>query len=387
MNVSKWEARLEDLRSRHLERKMLVTHSPVSPIVKTDDGEKLGFCSNDYLGLANHPAIKKAMADGALKWGAGAASSRLISGNTTVHEKLQEELARFMGTERSIFFPSGYQANVGTITALTRAGDVIFTDELIHASLIDGCRLSKGLVRIFRHGDLGHLKELLARENGDGLKLIVTDAIFSMDGDIADLHGIVAIAKETGALVCVDEAHSLGVEGPGGRGLTVKLGLEDEVAVRIGTFGKAFGVCGAVAACGSTAAGLIESSARSLLFTTATPVPVVEAIRASTLVVEDSDDRRLKLQGNIGCFRNLASKLKIPLLKSSTAIQPILVGSPKRVMKLSKRLWDRGLFVQGIRPPTVPADSARLRVTITATHSESHMEKLAVELARLLKEE
>ncbi|MCP4198552.1 MAG: 8-amino-7-oxononanoate synthase [Proteobacteria bacterium] len=386
MTRSPWKNRLDSLASHHLVRKMRVVDGPVGPVVNTPEGRKLGFCSNDYLGLANDPALKKAMADAALKWGAGAGASRLVSGNTSAHERLQKILASYLKTEDAVVFPSGYQANVGALTALTQKGDVIFSDELSHASLIDGCRLSGAEVKIYRHRDTKHLNQLLTKETGPGLRLIVTDAVFSMDGNLAPLEEISEIAARHRAQVYVDEAHSLGVIGPQGRGLTIQLGLADHIAVRIGAFGKAFGVCGACVACSHVAGALLRSRARSLLYTTASPAHLVEAISVSVDLVKDGDRRRKALRDNIALFKMLAREQELPLFESETAIQPVLVGETARVMAISDTLWEQGLFVQGIRPPTVPEGTSRFRVTLTAAHERAHITRLAAALAAALKD-
>jgi 8-amino-7-oxononanoate synthase len=356
-------------------------------VVDTDDGPKLVFCSNDYLGLAGDPRVTEAMTRAVQKWGAGAASSRLVSGNTAAHERLQSEMARFAGTQEAVVFPSGYQANVGAITALTGTGDVIFSDEMVHASLIDGIRLSRASTKIFRHRDVDQLKTLLAETPNAPVKLIVTDAVFSMDGDLAPLEGIVDAAETVGALVYVDEAHGVGVLGPAGRGLTAKLGLTDRVAVQILTFGKALGVSGACVAGSRHMAGLVRSGARSLLYTTAQPAALMEAVRVALGIVEAGDDLRAALRGNIALFKKLAGRAGLPLIDSATPVQPVLIGENARALEVSEKLWERGFFVQAIRPPTVPEGTARLRVTLTATHEPDHIERLVEELGTVINEE
>lgn len=376
--------RLDDLASRHLQRKMRIVKGPSSPAVLTGDGEKLNFCSNDYLGLANNIQIRQAMAEAAHRWGASPASSRLVSGNTSAHEELQRELADFLGTEAAIVFPSGYQANVGAVTALSRPGDVIFSDALVHASIVDGCRLSRAQVRIYRHGDMEHLGQLLESHSEAPLKLIVTEGVFSMDGDESPLAAICSLAATHGALVYVDEAHSLGIMGPKGRGLTAKLGLDEQVAVRVGTFGKAFGTAGAFVATSRVAVDLICSSARSLLYTTAAPAPLIEATRVGLLLVRDAAEKREMLEKNVTFWRARARERGINISDSKTPIQPVVVGSNSDVMAVSEALWQRGLFVQGIRPPTVPEGTSRLRITLTAEHTTDQIDFLIQGLAGVL---
>jgi len=363
---------------------MRVLRGPALPVVLTDDGEKLNFCSNDYLGLAYDPRIREAMVEAVCNWGSSPASSRLVSGNTSAHEELQQELAAFLRTEAAVSFPSGYQANVGTVTSLTRSGDAIFSDALVHASLVDGCRLSKADVHIFRHGDMEHLEQLLVRQAGSSVKLIITDGVFSMDGDLSPLEDICKLAATHGALVYVDEAHSLGIMGSRGRGLVEQLGLEEQVAIRVGTFGKAFGTAGAFVATSRAVARLVQSTARSLLYTTAAPVPLIEGTRRSLRIVQDAGDNRRVLEENVAHFTGRARELGLNIKDSKTPIQPVIVGSAADVMAASEALWQRGLFVQGIRPPTVPEGTSRLRITLTAGHTREHIDCLVQGLAAVL---
>ncbi len=384
MRPSPWHGRLVALSEQSLERRLRTIESAPGPVVETPDGPKLCFSSNDYLGLAADPRVAEAVKRGVDRWGAGSASSRLVAGNTSVHAELEECLAAFAGTEAAVLFPSGYQANIGALTALTTEGDTIFSDELVHASLVDGCRLSRARIRVFRHRDTAHLEQLLREAAGPGLKLIVTDAVFSMDGDIAPLEGFCRLADRHDARVFVDEAHALGVMGPGGRGLGAALGIGDRVAISTFTFGKALGVCGAAVACDATAARLLVSSARSLLYTTAPPAHLCEALLTSLSLTEAADARRERLAANVTLFRELAGRAGIPLVGSSTPIQPVHVGDAHRVMRVSRHLWEAGVFVQGIRPPTVPEGTSRLRVTLTAAHEPAHVERLVEALAHAL---
>jgi 7-keto-8-aminopelargonate synthetase-like enzyme len=269
MNPSPWQTRIERVAAADLERELLEVEGPAGPEVATADGPKLMFCSNDYLGLAADPRVVEAIGQGAARWGAGAAASRLVAGNTSAHGELERRLADFMGTPRAVLFPSGFQANLGALTTLTQEGDAIFSDALVHASLIDGCRLSRAEVHVYAHRDADELDSLLRDRSGSGVNLIVTDAVFSMEGDLAPLALIVDVAQRHGASIYLDEAHTIGVRGPGGRGLAAELGLADQTAIRMGTMGKAFGVAGAFVACDEPAGRLLLSRARSLLYTTA----------------------------------------------------------------------------------------------------------------------
>lgn len=385
MSVSPWQERFNMLVDQGLDRRMRIIASPVGPSVETPDGPKLLFCSNDYLGLAADPRLGDALARSAKKWGSGTAASRLISGNTSSHLELERRLALFMGTQAAVLFPSGFQANVGALPALVGEGDVIFSDELCHASLIDGSRLSHASVRIFRHADARHLEHLLEEEPPTaGIRLVVTDAVFSMGGDLSPIEDICSVADRHGARIYLDEAHSLGVIGTGGRGLAEDKGLADRTAIRIGTLGKAFGVAGAFVACDSDAAGILVSRARSLLYTTGPPVPLVEALIESLKIVEGANDLRTRLAANISLFKDLAHEAGVSLTPSDTPIQPVPIGPADRAMAVSASLWNMGFFVSGIRPPTVAAGTSRLRVTLCASHTRQQIENFVGALATAL---
>ena len=374
-----WQKRRSQLKETHLERQLRITG--VGPVVNTPDGAKLVFCSNDYLGMATDPAIANAVRE-ELAFGVGAGASRLVSGNFSWHETLEARFAAFVGKPASVQFPSGYQANVGAISALTTADDVIFSDQLCHASIIDGCRLSRAKVEVFHHNDVAHLRMLLAKYNQvDCGKLVITEGIFSMDGDMPPLMDICDAAVDAGAAVYLDEAHSIGIVGPMGHGLAASMGLTEKINVLVGTFGKAVGVSGACVACHPDTAGLLKSVARSLMYTTASPPSLSRAVCESLAMIEKADDRRQRLTRNILRFQTLAGAAGIQLVHSESPIQPVLIGDAQKTMALSNILWDRGLFVQGIRPPTVPPGTERLRITITAAHTPDQIERLITELA------
>ncbi len=381
-----WRDRISALREARLERKMRVSTGPAGPEMQTPEGIKINFCSNDYLGLAADPELRDVAAEAFRRWGVGAGASRLVSGNHAPHEALESRVAEFMGTDGAVLFSSGYQANVGALSALTAEGDIIFSDQLVHASLVDGARLSKAEVRVFRHGDLAHLESLLAAARPPGLKLIVTDAVFSMDGDIADLPGMAALAETHNAAIYLDEAHALGVMGPGGRGLAAALGVADRIAVRLGTFSKSAGISGAFVATCTDASALLKSTARSLLYSTAPPAAMAETIIAGLERVRTADGRRETLRRNVALFRELAGD-RLPLHPSETPIQPIVTGTEARTMRASEALWRRGYFVQGIRPPTVPKGMSRLRITLGARHTEPQIRGLVRALEQVLAED
>ncbi|MBN2530602.1 MAG: 8-amino-7-oxononanoate synthase [Deltaproteobacteria bacterium] len=374
----RWKNRLTQLEQAHLKRTLRVTG--VGPKLYTSNGEKLIFCSNDYLGLANSAEIANEIID-ELSNGVGAGASRLVSGNFPWHERLEESFSQFVGRPASVLFPSGYQANVGAISALTSEDDIIFSDRLCHASIIDGCRLSKATVEIFDHNNMDHLNRLLAQHNAcKGGKLIVTEGIFSMDGDMPPLEDICVLAETHNAAIYLDEAHSLGILGPEGRGLAASLGVQNKIDILVGTFGKAIGVSGACVACSFDAAGLLKSTARSLMYTTAPAPALSRAICKSLILISAANALRDSLYQNIELFKSLAATAGIRLIPSDSPIQPVLIGDAKKTMHISEELWKRGIFIQGIRPPTVASGTERLRITISAMHTPTQIQRLVSEL-------
>ncbi|MBP1686633.1 MAG: 8-amino-7-oxononanoate synthase [Deltaproteobacteria bacterium] len=333
------------------------------------DGRRvLLLCSNNYLGLANDPAVCEAAQKAAVDYGVGAGASRLISGSMRLHHALEDELAAFKGTEAALLFNSGYHANIGAITALVGKEDAVFSDELNHASVIDGCRLSGAHIRVYRHHDVDGLAELLAT-TAARRKLVVTESIFSMDGDTAPLSAMCAVAERHGALVMVDEAHATGVVGPQGRGVVAAEGLQDRVAVQMGTLGKALGAFGAFVAARRAVIDLLINTARSFIYTTALPPPVVAAASAALTIACTDGERRERLQENAAALHAGLQTMGLQVAARPAHILPVLIGESDRTMQVSERLLAESVFVQGIRPPTVPPGTARLRVTAMSTHT------------------
>jgi glycine C-acetyltransferase/8-amino-7-oxononanoate synthase len=332
------------------------------------DGEPvLLLCSNNYLGLADHPRVREAAAEAAMRWGVGAGASRLISGNMKLHRRLEERLAGFKGTERALLFGSGYLANSGTIAALARNGEVVFSDQLNHASIIDGCRLARAETFAYRHCDLEHLEWGL-RKAADRASLIVTDGVFSMDGDVAPIAQLAELARRHDCRLMVEEAHATGAIGPGGRGSVAAAGLAGEVDVVVGTLGKALGGYGAYV-CGSRE--LVEylvNVARPFIFSTAPAIPVVAGAQAALELLESNPHRVERLQANAKLMREALVAEGLPLGPSETQILPVMVGDPGATLDLCELALRRGVFAQGIRPPTVPEGTSRLRLTTMATH-------------------
>lgn len=373
-------AELENRKQAGLYRTRRLITGPQQPELVSDGVPLLSFCSNDYLGLASHPDIIRAATDAMPHTGLGGAASHLICGHHDAHHQLEARLAAFTRRSSALFFSTGYMANMGAISALAGRGDTIFSDRLNHASIIDGCILSRARVRRYPHGDMDALADMLATTGGH--KLVVTDGVFSMDGDIAPLKELAALCRMHDALLVVDDAHGVGVLGPQGRGSIAELGLsEEDVPVLIGTLGKAVGTSGAFVAGPALLMAYLVQKARTYIYTTAMPPAIALATCASLDLIEQDDSRRSHLQSLIRDFRREASALGYELMPSRTAIQPIMVGDNWTALALSQALEQKGLMVTAIRPPTVPEGEARLRVTFSAAHSPTDLEKLLTALA------
>jgi 8-amino-7-oxononanoate synthase len=327
------------------------------------------FSSNNYLGLANHPELKRASMDAASRYGTGSGGSRLISGNMEGHRTLEKELALFKGTEKALLFSSGYHANIGTISAFAAEGDAVLSDELNHASIVDGCRLSKAEVRIYKHADMNSLNEILRRASRFRRRLIVTDSVFSMDGDIAPLPDIVDLAEKYSALVMVDDAHGTGVLGKKGKGAVEHFGLEGRVDIQMGTLGKALGSFGAYIAGSEDLIRYLINNARSFLYTTALPPSVCASALAALKILGERPQLVSQLRNNAAYFREGMRGLGYPIPEGETAILPLILGDPSATTDMAQSLFDEGIYVQGIRSPTVPERTSRLRITLMAIHT------------------
>lgn len=366
---------IEQHKAAGLYRTRRVVSGPQQPRMIADGDAVLAFCSNDYLGLANHPALVEAAKSGLETNGLGGAASHLVCGHHQAHHQLEERLAAFTGRTGALFFSTGYMANMGVISAMAGRGDSIFSDSLNHASIIDGCKLSRATIRTYPHGDTDTLSKQLAETEGH--KLVVTDGVFSMDGDIAPLRALARLCRAHDALLVVDDAHGFGCVGPQGRGSVFAEGLtEDEVPLVIGTFGKAFGSSGAFVAGPALLMDYLVQKARTYIYTTAMPPALAMASQASIDLVEHEDGRRQHLQSLIERFRSAMTALGYPLLPSTTAIQPVMVGDARAALRLSADLEKLGLLVTAIRPPTVPQGASRLRVTLSASHTDADLDRL-----------
>ncbi|MEX2476490.1 8-amino-7-oxononanoate synthase [Marinobacter sp.] len=373
-------AELEQRKQAGLYRTRRQVSGPQQPYLTTGGRSLLSFCSNDYLGLANHPANLEALRNALPATGLGGAASHLICGHHDAHHKLEERLAAFTRRSAALFFSTGYMANMGVISALAGRGDTIFSDRLNHASIIDGCILSRATVRRYPHADVAALEPMLAQTSGH--KLVVTDGVFSMDGDIAPLRELAAVCKAHDALLIVDDAHGVGVLGPEGRGSVPAHGLtEVDVPLVIGTLGKAIGTSGAFVAGPAVLIDYLVQKARTYIYTTAMPPSLAAATCASIDLIERDDDRRAHLKQLVARFRNGARQLGYQLMDSTTPIQPILVGDNWSALALSEALEAKGLLVTAIRPPTVPEGEARLRVTLSAAHTLDDVDQLLAGLS------
>lgn len=368
--------RLEELRGRGLYRRLRLVSGPQGPRVLLDGRPVLLLCSNNYLGLADHPLVREAAAEAALRWGAGAGASRLISGNMTPHRSLEKRLAMFKGYEAALLFGSGYLANSGAIAALARRGEVVFSDELNHASIVDGCRLSRAETFVYRHGDVEHLAWGLREAGGRG-SLIVSDGVFSMDGDVAPLADLARLSRRHDCRLMVDEAHATGALGPGGRGSVAAAGLSGEVDLVVGTLGKALGSYGAYVCASRELVDYLLNTARSFIFSTAPPPPVVAAAQAALELLEAHPERVERLRANAAALRAALAEEGLAAAGAGTQIVPVEVGGAASTMSLCERLLEGGLFAQGIRPPTVPEGSSRLRFTVMATHRPGELRQAA----------
>jgi 8-amino-7-oxononanoate synthase len=376
------EARLHELKALGLNRRMRLVSGPQGPHVLLDGKPVLLLCSNNYLGLADHPRLREAAADAAMRWGVGAGASRLVSGTMTIHRRLEERLAEFKGRQSALLFGSGYLANAGVIAALARPGDVVFSDELNHASIIDGCRLSRAEVFVYDHCDVEHLRWGIGKAEGRGA-LIATDSVFSMDGDVAPLTEIVELAQERDLRVLVDEAHGTGLLGPGGRGALAEAGIEDQVDVIVGTLGKALGSYGAFVACDEPMARYLVNAARTFIFSTAPPPPAVAGALAALDLLQESPRRVQRLVANAAALRDQLEHEGFDLRGSRTQILPLVVGDAQLAMRICEAALMRGVFAQAIRPPTVPPMTSRLRLAVMATHHEEELRAAARTLAQV----
>ncbi len=378
-----FDAELRGIDAAQLRRRRRVVDAYDGTRLRIDGREMSCFCSNDYLGLAQHPALVDAAREAAARWGVGATASPLVCGHSRAHDELERELADFVGMPRALYFYAGFPANTGLVPALATRGDAVFSDALNHACLIDGARLSRADLQVYAHADAADLERRL-RASPARRKLIVTDAVFSMDGDIAPLPELLQLAERHDAMLLIDDAHGFGVLGPHGAGSAAAFGLRSPRLLYMATLGKAAGVAGAFVAGAESAIEFLMQRARSYIFATAAPALVAEVLRASLRVIAEESWRRERLRELISMVREQA---RLPagwrLGESSTPVQPLLIGGNDAALRAMQALWDQGLWVPAIRPPTVPAGSARLRLSLSAAHAPGDLRRLLDAIAGL----
>ena len=375
---------LDERKAQHLYRRRRISDGAQQPEMVIDGKSVINFCSNDYLGLANHEKVKQAFINGVKTYGAGSGAAHLVNGHSKAHHALEEELAEFTGYPRTLLFSTGYMANLGLAQALVGKGDTVLEDRLNHASLIDGGLLSGARFQRYAHNDTDQLEQKLSSAKGE--TLVLTDGVFSMDGDIANIPDIARSCKKHEAWLMVDDAHGFGVLGKHGKGSLEHFQLsQKEVPIYMATLGKAVGTSGAFIAGSKVLIETLIQKARPYIYTTATPPALAEATRASLKLIQEQPNLREQLNNNINYFRNCAEHLDIKLTESQTAIQPIIIGDEEKAILMSEQLLNHGLLVTAIRPPTVPKGTARLRVTLSATHTKNQIEQLIEALTTLQK--
>lgn len=362
------------------------TVSATTPEVVLSEQTALLFCSNNYLGIADHPLLMSAATEAVMRYGCSSGASRLVSGNLPLYNQLEDAVARWKQTETALVFANGFAANTGSIAALAGPGDLIFSDRLNHASIIDGALASGARLIRYPHTDYAALERRLAASDGNGLKLIISDGVFSMDGDYAAIDRLVELAEQYQALLMIDDAHGGGILGPEGRGTAAMYGVDDRVTIQMGTFGKALGSSGAYLACSAAVREYLVNHARSLIFSTALPPAALAASLAAVTLVrsQEGDALRKRLSDNIALLHSLLQQGGVTTTPGITPIIPIMVGSEERALRLSRELLSCGVYVQAIRPPTVPAGTSRLRLTVMASHTVEQIRQAAHALIHCL---
>jgi glycine C-acetyltransferase len=377
---------LSDLERAHLRIRLTVLESPQEPVVTIGGQRLINLSSNNYLGLCSHPDLKRASIEAVEKWGVGAGAVRTIAGTLTLHEELEERLARFKNVEATLVLQSGFATNQAVINTVTREGDVIFSDELNHASIIDGCRLSKARTVRWAHKDMGALEDALEKNPTDGVALVITDGVFSMDGDIAPLTQIVEVARRYGAIVMVDDAHGSGVLGKNGKGSVNHFGLDGRVAIQVGTLSKAWGAMGGYAAGSRNLREALINAARPFLFSTSHPPAVTASLIAALDLVERSPELMERLWANTKKFKAGVTAAGLDTMGSETPITPILIGEADAAFEFSRRLRAKGVFAGALGFPTVPRGKARLRAIVTAAHTDAMLDQAVAAIGVVARE-
>ncbi len=373
-----WESDLQQLATKHLLRELTVLDSPSGPLMSVKEQKTLLFASNNYLGLANHPLLKQTAMKAIEQFGVGAGASRLISGTLTPHHTLEVALAQFTHTEAALTFSSGYATNLGVIPHLAKTGGVIFADRLCHASIFDACRLSRATLRVFHHNDMDHLHSLLTKRLPKPSTLLITEGVFSMDGDLAPLPELARLAEEFDANLLIDDAHGTGIMGATGRGTMEHFGIESSNVYHMGTMSKALGTSGGFIAGTKAFIAYLVSTSRSFIYSTAPPPAMAAAARAAIHLIQQEPERRARLWQNREHMYQGLLAMGCHMTKTESPILPIIVNDPALAVEMSRRLKTQGIFIQAIRPPTVPKGTSRLRITVTAEHTSEQID-LAIE--------
>lgn len=378
-----FEDSLQKLDADHLRRTLHPVYTACDPVMSYDGRPVIQFASNDYLGLANHPAVKQAACAAIAEFGVGAGASRLISGSMVPHHELEAALADFKGTEAGLVWASGYAANLGLIPALVNSHSLVLADRLSHASLIDGCRLSRARLRVFHHNDPEHVRTLLRKRRPSQPALIVTEGVFSMDGDLAPLGELTALAQEYGALLLVDDAHGTGVMGAHGRGTVEHCGVDPGLLIQMGTLSKALGSAGGYTVGSRTYVEYLVNVCRSVMYTTAPLPAAAAAARAALQLVRNDRERRIRLWRNREILYQGVRQLGFEVTATQSPILPILLREPGLAVEMSRRLLEHGIYIPAIRPPTVPKGTSRLRLTVTSEHTPEHLHAALAALAHV----
>ncbi|VAW53386.1 8-amino-7-oxononanoate synthase [hydrothermal vent metagenome] len=382
---NKLKKALNERKKQHRYRTRRITKSPQQIEMKIDNHEVISFCSNDYLGLANNAQIKQATIDAIHDFGVGSGAAHLVNGHSIVHHQLEEELAEFTGYPRAILFSTGYMANLGLCQALVEKGDYVFEDRLNHASLIDGGRISGARLQRYLHNDVANLKQKFKKTDSASEKLVLTDGVFSMDGDVAELPALSKLCKKNKSWLMVDDAHGFGTLGETGKGCLQHFSLDgNDVPIYMATLGKAMGTAGAFIAGSEELIETIIQKSRTYIYTTAMPAAIAEATRYSLHIIQNESRHLNNLNNNISYFRNCCLESSLPIEDSFTAIQPIIIGDDYETLQISQALFERGFLVTAIRPPTVPEGTSRLRITLSAKHTHEHIDQLINELVTLI---
>lgn len=375
-----FETELTILGDKHLRRQLRVAESPSNTTITIDGRKLISMASNNYLGLANHPAVKQAAIEAINQWGVGAGAARLVSGNMEPHQKLEEDLAKFKEVEAALTFGTGYTANLGLIPAIIDQDGLILADRYCHASLIEGCRLAKAKLRVFHHNDVEHLEKLLIKRRNICPTLVVTEGVFSMDGDLAPLPDLLNLCQNYDATLLLDDAHGTGVMGENGRGTVEHFGLNPKDLIQMGTLSKAIGTSGGYVAGTTSLKEYLINTSKAFIYTTAQPPAIAAAASAAIQILQNEPERRQRLWDNRNYLFSELKDLEFQLTNTQSPIIPIILESPNAALKLSEALYEADIYIPAIRPPTVSKDSSRLRLTISSEHTKDQLQEVANKL-------